>query len=256
MLEPIVFYDIPGKINAWSPNTWKTRYVLNYKRIPYHTVWTEYPDIEALCKKIGALPTGKKPDSTPLYTLPAIYDPNTQTGLAESSVIARYLDRTYPDTPAVIPPETDALHAAFEHAFGAVLYAHLSPIMAAHTVANLHPLSEGFFRPAREAVFGKLEEMAPPGPKREEHWNGIREGMGTVAQWLDAEGTGKAFFLGDRIAFADVTVASWLLWIRVLLGEDSKEWGNIARWDEGRWAKFMHFFRPFETVDEGTVLSL
>ena len=69
MSKPIVFYDIPGNAHshkAWSPNTQKTRcallsrlrdvkvisersdlfsYSLNYKGIPYKTVWVEYPDI-------------------------------------------------------------------------------------------------------------------------------------------------------------------------------------------------------------------
>ncbi|KAJ7192476.1 hypothetical protein B0H12DRAFT_1082684 [Mycena haematopus] len=32
-------------------------YALNFKRIPYRTVWVEYPEIEARCKEIGAAPT-------------------------------------------------------------------------------------------------------------------------------------------------------------------------------------------------------
>ena len=81
MVEPIVFFDIPSlaKGKAWSPNTWKVRYVrdlelivigtdavlrrfcLNIKNIPYKTVWVEFPDIENLCKKIGAEATGESP---------------------------------------------------------------------------------------------------------------------------------------------------------------------------------------------------
>lgn len=64
MTQPVVFYDIPGNAHpqkAWSPNTQNTRYasrreqeglltdtlryILNYKGIPYKTVWVEYPDI-------------------------------------------------------------------------------------------------------------------------------------------------------------------------------------------------------------------
>ncbi|KAJ8699426.1 hypothetical protein PTI98_002541 [Pleurotus ostreatus] len=67
----IIFYDIPSSLEpqAWSHNTWRVRYALNIKGIPYQTVWVEYPDIEAVCKKIGASPTGEE---APHYTLPVI----------------------------------------------------------------------------------------------------------------------------------------------------------------------------------------
>jgi hypothetical protein len=63
--KAIIFYDIPGNVQpskAWVQNTQKTRcvtiarynmpgefmftrYTLNYKGLPYRTMWVEYPDI-------------------------------------------------------------------------------------------------------------------------------------------------------------------------------------------------------------------
>ncbi|KAJ7483558.1 hypothetical protein FB451DRAFT_1234964 [Mycena latifolia] len=79
MTPPIVFYDIPSTLpnKCWSPNTWKTRYALNFKGIPYKTSWVEYPDIEPLSREVGAAPTRNKPDGRPHYTLPMIHDPST-----------------------------------------------------------------------------------------------------------------------------------------------------------------------------------
>ncbi|GAW07249.1 AChain Crystal Structure Of Glutathione Transferase Gstfua3 From Phanerochaete Chrysosporium [Lentinula edodes] len=114
----IVFYDIPfAESNiCWSPNTWKTRYSLNYKGLSYRTEWIEYPDIEALCIKIGAAPTDVKADGiTPDYTLPVIYDPSTDKTISDSFAIALYLDTAYPDTPKLFPPGTQALQEAFVH---------------------------------------------------------------------------------------------------------------------------------------------
>ena len=76
-------------------------------------MWVEYPDVEPLCKKIGAAPTGTKgADGSPLYTLPTIYDPNTKTAVSDSSKIVRYLDATYPSSgPTLLPAELDALQA-------------------------------------------------------------------------------------------------------------------------------------------------
>ncbi|KAL1950704.1 hypothetical protein VTO73DRAFT_5828 [Trametes versicolor] len=260
MPEPIIFYDIPSQgtaVKAWSPNTWKTRYALNIKGIPYKTVWVEYPDIESVMRKIGALPTETNANGTPHYTLPAIYDPNTKTALAESALIARYLDKTYPDTPRLIPEGTAALHAAFTQAFRAVLTKDLMPITIPATADHLPPRSEAYFRATREVFFGgPLQELAPPGPKREKHWAEVKKAFGTYAQWLHADGVDKPFILGDKIGYADVTIASFAVWIRIVLGEDSKEWTDLKTWDGGRWATYMDTFKQYEDVDAGEAAVL
>ena len=102
----ITLFDIPSTtpgISA-SPSVWKTRLCLNYKKLPFKVEWVEFPDIEALSKKYGFEPTRKRPDGSPLYTLPAIIDVDEETGrvkaaMSNSFTIARYLDEAYPNTP-------------------------------------------------------------------------------------------------------------------------------------------------------------
>ncbi|TBU48540.1 hypothetical protein BD309DRAFT_853559 [Dichomitus squalens] len=257
-MEPIVFYDIPADAfqdRMWSPNTWKTRYVLNIKGLPYTTVWVEFPDIAAVSKKIGALPTQEGPDGSPIYTLPAIYDPNTKSAISESAAIARYLEKTYPNfKPTLIPPETDALHAAFEAVFWKTLWPDLRQIMLPPTNALLNPRSAEYFRRTREAMDGeKLEDWTPAGSeKRERHWRGVERALDTFAEWLGTYGNReKLFFTGVDISYADITVASFLIWIERVLGKDSKEWQDVLRWNNGRWARFMDAFRKYEAVDVG-----
>lgn len=122
--EPIVFYDLASKVKglSWSSSTWKIRFTLNYKRLPYKTVFVEFPEIARVSQEIGARSTGTWPDGSPKYTVPAIYDPSTKTTVAESITIARYLDETYPDTPRVIPEGTEAFHAAIEVAIRTVIH--------------------------------------------------------------------------------------------------------------------------------------
>ncbi|EIW58144.1 uncharacterized protein TRAVEDRAFT_148196 [Trametes versicolor FP-101664 SS1] len=261
MTEPIVFYDLPGKDDAHkavSSNTWKTRFALNIKGIPYKTVWVEHPDIPALSRKIGAPPTGHNADGSPQYTLPAISDPNTKTVLADSALIVRYLDKTYPDTARLIPAGTDALHAAFDHAFHSVLDGDLRPLVVNESANALLPRGAAHFRATREAFFGgPLQEIAPPGSeKRAKHWAGVKKAFGTFAQWFQADGADKPFLLGDSIGYADVTLAAVLVFMQIVLGEDGKEWADLKTWDEGRWTRYVDAFKKYEGVDVGEMVVL
>jgi glutathione S-transferase len=128
---PILFYDIANKLGvSTSFNTlktecvvsvrsttlsdisWPRRFNLRYKRIPYETVWVEFGDIERVSKEIGAPPTGKKPDGTNLYTLPAIRDQDTGRAISDSFAIASYLDERYPER-RLIPVGTEKKQAEF-----------------------------------------------------------------------------------------------------------------------------------------------
>lgn len=245
-----------------TPSCRRVRISLNIKGIPYKTVWVEYPDIEALCKKIGATAVEKKPDGSPLYTLPVIYDPNTTSVVVDSTAIARYLDKTYPDTPTLIPPEADALIAAFQDAFWSLWPGTgLASIIIPPVWGILREKSQPYFRQTREQrLGGKLEELAPPGSeKRAEYWGKIQETLHKVTtQWLEADGKDRLFFMGEKvgITYADIFVAGFLLWFKGAYGNDSQEWKDILTWDGGRWARFLAAFEKYEAADEGEDVEL
>ncbi|KAG9313020.1 hypothetical protein JVU11DRAFT_6459 [Chiua virens] len=237
MSSPIVFYDIPSKlgINAWSPNTWKTRYALNIKGVPYKTEWVEYPDIEALAKKIGAPSTGTKDDGSPAYTLPIISDPNTGKVVSDSFLIAVYLDATYPNRGATLfPAGTKPLIAAFESGIVGALGG-LFPLQLAASCVVLNPPSEVYFRRTREASFGKkIEEFSPEGPTRQADVAKGREAFNAVDGWL-AKSEGK-FVLGNTVSYADGVLAGWLTWIKII----NTIWkDDFATWHNGRWATYL-----------------
>lgn len=143
-MEPIVFYDIPAnndKCMAWSPNTWKIRYVLNYKCLKYRTEWVEYPDIEDLCREIGAPPTNTKPDGRAHYTLPVIQDPNTKAVIADSDAIAKYLEETYPHAPPLFPNGTRAFQCAFFQLARPAIQPAVLHLVIPHVWALLRPRS-------------------------------------------------------------------------------------------------------------------
>jgi glutathione S-transferase len=73
------------------------RIILNYKRIPFTTVWIEYADVGNTVAALGAPPSAHYPDGSPRYTVPTIYDPNTGRLVTDSVEIAKYLDEQYPE---------------------------------------------------------------------------------------------------------------------------------------------------------------
>ncbi|KAI5834263.1 hypothetical protein K523DRAFT_348223 [Schizophyllum commune Tattone D] len=243
-MAPIIFYDIPSdKVGCWSPNTWKIRYALNFKGLPFRTDWVEYPDIEAKCKDIGAEPTGTR-DDKPLYTFPVIQDPHTGKVVSDGPKIARYLDEAYPDTPKLFPPGTeDKQNAVFAELIQKGGPA-LRPLVIPPVVNILNDVSKPYFRTTREKMFGgKLEDLVPQGDDRKATLEQLRQAFEAFAKRLDE---GGPFILGDKPSFADFIVAGFLQWFRVTLGEDSDLWEAVSTWGDGRLLKYLEDLRPYE----------
>ena len=72
------------------------RFILNYKRLPYRTVWVEFHDVERAFRAINAPPTATARDGRPVYTLPALVDPSRSPSnpviLTNPNMIAEYLE--------------------------------------------------------------------------------------------------------------------------------------------------------------------
>jgi len=247
----IILYDIasstvPGQ--AWAPNPWKARVVLNYKGIPYRTEWVEFPDIESVSKKLGVKPTGQRSDGSPLYTLPVIHDPSTGAIVVDSFAIAQYLEKTYPNTPSVFPNATVGLQNAFEATFMKSLDGLWRFIIPAVN-SKLSPVSQEYFRRTRETSFGKkLEDVIPTGDARTEEWGKFEQGLARIHSYLTATDKTGPFFLGDTISWSDLVLFSFLYWIKLIWGEDSKEWKDIASWNGGRWEAHISALQKYNTV--------
>ncbi|KAJ4476511.1 hypothetical protein C8J55DRAFT_561927 [Lentinula edodes] len=251
----IVFYDIPlAEPNiCWSPNTWKTRYSLNFKGLAYRTEWIEYPDIEALCIKIGAAPTDVKVDGTsPEYTLPVIYDPSTNKAISDSFNIAQYLDTTYPDTPQLIPPGTRALQSGFTQYVNLRVKSILGQFVRPVVFQRLpFGKSQEYFRRTREALYNvKIEEWAPQGEDRAREWKRLRRALISLdGHYREAkEETGGDFLCGVDPSFVDFALAGILQWSKHILGAESEEWNDILSWQEGNWANFMSRLEGYAVV--------
>ncbi|KAF8208742.1 glutathione S-transferase [Mycena galopus ATCC 62051] len=248
--DPIILYDIPSKAPgcAWSPNTWKIRYALNYKGLAYRTIWIEYPDIVDLCKRIGAEPSMLFKDGSPYYSLPVIQDPKTGQVISDSARIADYLDATYPDTPELIPAGTHVLQRAFRVACDNAtepLWQYIIPAVA----KILRPKSEEYYVRTREEDYGqKLTDVWPASEAHAKTWKEVEEGFfGKVDRWLNEPmNQGKPFVMGDVVSFADFTIAGKLQWCLKGFGEESDLWKDIMIWHGGRWARLIESLRKYE----------
>ncbi|KAJ7790382.1 hypothetical protein B0H14DRAFT_2939884 [Mycena olivaceomarginata] len=242
MSTSIVFYDIPSTLPNCCCLNWfwlgfhepnqSPRYALNFKGIPYTTIWLEYPEIEEKCKEIGASPTKNKPDGRPHYTLPMIHDLSTGAVISDSAKIAAYLDATYPDKPMLMPAGTAGLHRAFEDAAHALI-SPIYPYGLPATHKNLNPVSAEYFRRTREVTRDAVE------------WKKLKDGFGKLDEWIRVNGPESPYFMGGTPCYADLWTAAYVLWIRLVL---PGKWEEVKSWHEGRWAKLLKGLEEYETV--------
>lgn len=224
-----------------STNSDEISYCLNYKGIDYKTIWVEYPDVEATIKKIGAKPTGVEPK----YTLPAIVDDSTGVAMAESADIVEYLDKTYPDTPRLIPDGTHALQAAFRDAFYPKLKDYFM-FLASLGEQVLNPPSVIYLDDKAKVRFGKtFKEIVPHGEERVAAWNKWKDTVGTIDAWMKKE---DIWMMGDTPSFADFILASFILSAETVFGPDSKEYKEVLEMHDGRWGRLAKNVEKYKQV--------
>ncbi|KAG6906656.1 hypothetical protein DXG01_012713 [Tephrocybe rancida] len=252
----VVLYDIvTAKGNeCWSPNVWRIRMALNYKKIPYRTEWVEYPDIGKVGQEIGAKPTTPNPDGSGvlLWTCPMLIDPNNvdsdgkATVLSDSPVIIKYLEEIYPEIKA-IPEGTAALHDVWLPFIGQNITMKIASLVVPGCPAILSPRGKEYFVTTREKWWGPLNQMCPDRPKA---WKGVQEGLDKVAKALDANGEGQGDNLRvipGKVAYADFALVAPLLWAKSIL--DEGEFNTLTGWNGGRWGKVLELNADVLRVD-------
>ncbi|KAK9323107.1 hypothetical protein V1517DRAFT_321512 [Lipomyces orientalis] len=193
--EPeIVLYDMAWTKNVcFSPVVWRIRLMLNYKRIPYRTIFLELLDIEPKLKALALIATKKSPNL------------KFSTGLVpgESASGCKYkytfLESTYPDPSA---PLTSELGREIE-------------AKARDVVGTTFRTSE-YFRRTREASLGhRLEDLLDL-DKEEHSWNAVGDSMRTVCELMQTHRADVPFVLGARPSYTDFFIAGSLQSARVV----------------------------------------
>ncbi|KAK1497647.1 hypothetical protein CCUS01_13040 [Colletotrichum cuscutae] len=102
----ITFYDIILDPNAYpmAPNPWKTRFALNFAKVPYRTTWVPLNAVAETRSSLQLPANRKHDDGTDFPTLPIIRDPlasSSSSGekkeilVGDSFDIALHLQRTF-----------------------------------------------------------------------------------------------------------------------------------------------------------------
>ncbi|PSS08924.1 hypothetical protein EW026_g7933 [Hermanssonia centrifuga] len=204
----VTLYDVPSTTpQPWAPNIWRIRFILNYKRLPYRTVWVELSDVEATLRSINAPPTSHKSDGRPVYALPVIVDPRRNASqpviLAKVDMIADYLESSYPARP-VFPEGSRALQSLFVHYVQEVLAKPLLPILVPLSHQRLPERSQAHFPSGQTPLNG---------PEREQAWRAAKEQFNFLATIMDKnsppDGDGVVT-MGRNVSYADFALCSVL----------------------------------------------
>ncbi|KAK3497887.1 uncharacterized protein B0T23DRAFT_452053 [Neurospora hispaniola] len=209
--QQITFFDIPSKDGrTWTLNPWKTRFALNYKSLPYHTQWLEYPDIRPTLSP--HLPPAAPEPSTSSYTIPAIRFPDG-TYMMDSKTIAVALEERYP------APQYPSLHldtpalAKLESLMPGMM-GKLVGVFVPGAVKNiLGPKSQPYFISTREAAFGMSIDELQKTQGGVQAYEKIREELQEATALLK-QNTAGPFFEGDKVSYADFVWAGFLLFMK------------------------------------------
>lgn len=206
-------YDLAGAdpLLRFSPYCWRTKMALAHKGLAVETIPWRFTDKDA----IAASGQGR---------VPVLLDGDRV--IADSWEIARYLDETYPDRPALFG-SPDAEGAAFflKRWTEGQLHPALVRLIVADIVKILHDKDVGYFRESREKALGaKLEDYCA---EKEANLKRLHEVLTPFRLTVKD----RTFLGGEAPAYGDYIVFGALQWARCsspqdLLPEDDP----VTRW--------------------------
>ncbi|CAL5865867.1 uncharacterized protein PFLUO_LOCUS73 [Penicillium psychrofluorescens] len=270
----ITFYDIalapPVEKTACSPNPWKTRYALNFKKTPYKTRWVPLPDISSVRGALNIPASRKFADGSPYHTLPVVSDPATGRIVGDSFEIATYLQEQYPSSGAgdlfpmqelgyvfgqdleLFAPIAEAEAAEGNLAAYAKFNTNVDAAFSAHAqlVVQGFPLDPATAEESK-AEFSRRagvpwEAMSVSGEKRGELLRSFEETLGGIARFYNRDASGP-FLLGSRASYADFIVGGWLRMNRGMLS--GEEWEALKGWHGGVFGRLHEALEEFAQMD-------
>lgn len=211
----IKLFDLIGADEArpFSPHCWKTMMSLAHKGLPYErkgVPFTQVPMVEG-----GVSPI-----------VPVIRDGSRV--VADSFLIADYLEESYPDRPTLFGGEGGMAAARFVEGWSqSTLHAALGVIALMDIHDCLEPADQDYFRTSREARMGKTLEQVSE--RRDAEIAGFSAKLQPLRLMLKSQ----MWIGGSQPLFADYIVFGALQWARVVSSAKLLEAGDpVADWFE------------------------
>ncbi|KAI1264455.1 hypothetical protein F5Y18DRAFT_82170 [Xylariaceae sp. FL1019] len=243
----ISFYDFAGgpgenppKLQA--PNPWKIRYALNYKGIPYHTEFVDFPDIPSVRQSLNVKTIDTYADGSTRYTLPILKDESTNALIGETWDMAVYLEKQYPQGPSLFPNGSIGLIKSFNE-YVETAFAPFQPLCIDEFPFN--PETADKTKSNMLGRWGKKswDEAILKPDARAQSLRNLAAVLTNVAALYELT-DGPFMMGGDKPSFADFSVAA-----RLGIFECSmKEWNDIKEWNGGVWRRLLQALEPWKEV--------
>src|ERR1700726_4568265 len=180
----------------FSPYCWRTRMALAHKGLGAESIPWRFTEKQAISahrsEKVPVLLDGDK-------------------SVADSWVIANYLEDNYPDRPSLFGGEGGRAMGRMINWWGDVtVIGGVFPLIVAGISGHLKPVDALYFRKSREARFGKPLEEVVAG--REKSVESFRKGLEPMRLTLNTQ----AYLGGDAPNYADYIVFGGFQWARLV----------------------------------------
>jgi glutathione S-transferase len=220
-MSTLKFYDLLSTHPKtwWSPNTYKTRLVLNYKQIPYTTIGVHYPDIAEVSQKLGLSANERWPQ----WTVPIIEHDGKV--VRDSYAIAKYLDQQFPERP-VLGEECEKW----------------AEYIRKNLVLAVWPMTGPMVPTILDERDRKFFEVTRKLPERQETHEKVAEAMKPMIEGIKKGG----YVYGGTVHYADFLLGSILIWILRTKESDFVKVMNLAgieKWWEDI-SQYMESSRP------------
>ena len=209
-----ILYDLcASKDQRFSPFCWRAKLALGHKQLPFSTVPVGFTQKDKIAfseqEKVPVLDDGG-------------------TVVHDSWAIAEYLEDTYPDAPALFPGPNGRQMASQTNAWMDGLHGELMSMIIVDIFERLSAEDQAYFRPTREARYGKTLEQLQAG--RETRVQAFREvSLASIRVHLSEQ----PFICGDQPAYGDYVVFGSLQWARLASDFDVLESGDpVFDWRE------------------------
>lgn len=267
-MTDITFYDIamrpPEGETACSPNPWKARYALNYKKADYNTSWVQIPDIPKVRKELAVSAVRNFADGSDYYTLPMMVDHKLDAKVGDSFDIAAHLEKYYLPEKKLFPtanlefewqkddgfmvPLSDPRgteytnYETFNRKVDAAFSTHAG-LMASGLPFNPAVADQVKAEFVRRANANSWDDFIIKGEARQQLLKSL-ESMLKELGTLFHNDAKAPFILGAEPCYADFIVGGWLKFMHGTL----LEWSEVRKWHNGLFGTLYDALEPYAAV--------